>query len=337
MSRELQKRPSTAYDVARLAGVSQATVSRAFTPGASISPRTLARVTNAAEALGYRPNLIARSLITRRSNIVGVAMAHMDNEFYAMLLSALNDHFAQVGRRLLLFAGDPKGESDPMLSEILRYQVDAIILASTTLSSSLAGDCHKAGIPVVLINRAAAAEGVAAITGDNIVGAQAIADFLIGGGHRRFAFVAGLENSSTSQERECAFIDHVVARGMERPQRAVGHYRMEATRDAVRNLLGGRERPDAIFCANDLMAFAAIEVARFEFGLDVGKDISVIGFDDVTAASLPSWSLTTYTQPVDAMAQAAVRIIENGETTGQTQRVLGRLQVRGSARIPLKR
>jgi len=335
MARELQKRPSTAYDVARLAGVSQATVSRAFTPGASISPRTLAKVTSAAEALGYRPNLIARSLITRRSNIVGLAMAHMDNAFYAMLLSALNDHFAQVGRRLLLFAGNPRGESDPMLSEILKYQVDAIILASTTLSSSLARDCHKAGIPVVLINRAAAANGVSAITGDNIVGARAIADYLLRGGHERLAFVAGLENSSTSQEREQAFIDRVVAKGMARPQRTVGHYRADATREAVRHLLGARERPDAIFCANDLMAFAAIEVARFEFGLEVGKDISVIGFDDVAAASLPTWSLTTYSQPADAMARAAVRIIESGETTGQTQRVPGRLQVRGSARRPL--
>jgi len=335
MTRQSQKRLSTAYDVARLAGVSQSTVSRAFTAGARVSPDTLVKVTAAAEALGYRPNFIARSLITRRSNIVGLAMAHMDNEFYAMLLCALNESFARVGRRLLLFAGNPRGESDPMLSEILKYQVDAIILASTTLSSSLAQDCHRAGIPVVLINRAAAADGVSAITGDNIIGAQVIADFLVRGGHRRLAFVAGLENSSTSHEREEAFTQRVMSHGMEHPMRAVGHYRADATRDAVRQLLSAAERPDGIFCANDFMAFAAIEIARFEFGLDVGKDISIIGFDDVAAAALPSWSLTTYSQPVEAMAQAAVGIIEAGEMAARTQRVLGRLEVRGSARTAL--
>jgi len=334
MTGHAAKRPSTAYDVARAAGVSQSTVSRAFTPGASISPQTLEKVVSAAKSLGYQPNLIARTLITRRSNIIGLALAHMDNEFYAMLLNALNDELAPLGRRLLLFSGDPRGESDPMLSEILKYQVDAIILASTTLSSSLAEDCRAAGIPIILINRASAAKGVSTITGDNIVGACMIADFLMRGGHRQLAVVAGLENSSTSREREEAFIRQVVSAGHSRPYRAVGHYQADATRAAVRQLLAGPNAPDGIFCANDFMAFVAIEVARYEFGLDVGRDISIIGFDNVQSAASPCWALTTFSQPVRAMAQAASMLIQSGEEIELHQRVPGELIVRGSARIP---
>lgn len=334
MTKASVRRGKTAYDVARIAGVSQSTVSRAFTPGASISPDALARVVSAADALGYRPNLLARSLITRRSNIIGVAMGHLDNQFYPALLAALNDELALTGRRLLLFAGNPQGESDPMLSEILKYQVDAVILASTTLSSSLAEDCRKAGIPVLLINRASAASGVSSITGDNIFGAQVIADFLVEGGHRRLGVIAGLENSSTSQERERSFCERVVSRGLSIPMRGVGNYRLEDSREAVREMLRSSEPPDGIFCANDLMAFGAIEVARCEFGLEVGKDVSIIGFDDVPMAASPCWSLTTYSQPIAEMARQAVELIDRAEEGADQRRVAGRLVVRGSARIP---
>lgn len=326
------RRVATASDVARAAGVSRSAVSRAFTPGASVSAKTRASIERAAAALGYRPNLIARSLITRRSNMIGVAVGYMDNQFYPALIEALGARLAASGRRLLLFAGDPHSDSDPMLEDVLRYQLDALILASTTLSSHLAADCRAADIPVVLINRVTADASASSVTGDNVVGGRAIAEYLAATGHRRPAFLAGLENSSTSREREEGFGAGLAAAGLNAPLRAVGHYRFDAARDATRALLKRRSRPDAIFCANDHMAFAAIETARHEFGLEIGKDVSIVGFDDVAMAAWPSFSLTSYSQPIDLMADAAIQIIDAGDLAPSHRRVPGALVLRASAR-----
>ncbi|XSC48231.1 substrate-binding domain-containing protein [Bradyrhizobium sp. RDT10] len=130
------------------------------------------------------------------------------------------------------------------------------------------------------------------------------------GGHRRFAFMAGLENSSTSRDREKAFTGWLAEHGFAAPQRAIGNYDFATTMQATRDLLGGKgSRPDAIFCANDHTAIAVLEVIRHELGLRVPEDISVIGFDDVGAARWPSFSLTSYAQPINPMVEGVVDII----------------------------
>ncbi|MGI4982492.1 MAG: LacI family DNA-binding transcriptional regulator [Janthinobacterium lividum] len=211
----------TAHDVARLAGVSQSAVSRTFTPGASVSDDTRERVHTAAKTLGYRPNLIARSLITRRSNTVGVAVPDMGNPFYPSVLQALSEALAVSGYRVLLFTTHSSASSDPILEEVLRYRLDALILVSTSLSSGFADECRQVGLPVVLLNRTTARPTVSSVTGDNRAGACAIARFLLDGAHRRYAFIAGLESSSTSHDREAAFTATLNAAGRELAARAV--------------------------------------------------------------------------------------------------------------------
>src|SRR3954471_14173675 len=191
----LGRRP-TAYDVARLAGVSQSMVSRAFTPGCSVSPEARAKVLEAARQLNYRPNLIARSLITQRSRLIGVAMAYMENQFYPTILEALSECFAGEGYRVLLFTPGPNGDPDPILDEVLRFQVAAVILASTRMTSHFAEECSQARVPVVLFNRRTDNEAVSSVTGQNVFGSRTVGSFLAAGGHSRFAFVAGLEDSS---------------------------------------------------------------------------------------------------------------------------------------------
>jgi DNA-binding LacI/PurR family transcriptional regulator len=329
--------PATAHDVARVAGVSQSAVSRAFTPGGRVAPDTRARIVAAAEQLGYRPNRLARSLITRRSNIIGVAMGYLENQFYPQALEALSRRLRGHGFQVLLFSTDPGNHADPAIAEVLQYHVDALVLASTTLSSRLAADCKAAGVPVVLLNRTTSASGVCSVTGDNAEGGRTIAAFLAAGGHRRFAFMAGLENSSTSRDREAAFTDWLRANGLPPPQRAVGSYDFAITMQATRDLLKRKsERPDAIFCANDHTAIAVLEVIRHEFGLRVPQDIAVVGFDDVGAARWPSFSLTTYSQPIDPMIDGVVDLITSllGRDAGRARhlRIPGELVVRGSTR-----
>jgi DNA-binding LacI/PurR family transcriptional regulator len=328
----------TATDVARAAGTSQSAVSRAFTPGASVSDETRAKVMAAAARLGYRPNAIARSLITRRSRIVAVAMAYLNNQFYPDVLEALSGRLQSLGYQILLFTADRHAAADPMLEQVMRYQVDAILLASTSLSSAFARECRKAGVPVVMFNRTTDDPDLLSVTGDNEQGGHTIARFLAAGGHRRPAFLAGLEASSTNRDRERGFLRGLTEAGLGKPLRAVGHYSYEGAAEAARQLLRQPARPDAIFCANDHMAIACMDVARHEFGLAVPQDLSVIGFDDVGPARWPSYDLTSYSQPLLPMVDAAVDLLMEcmrGSAPPVRGVVLnGALVVRGSARQP---
>ena len=334
------RRP-TAHDVAALAGVSQSAVSRAFTPGASISRRARLLVQQAAETLGYRPNLIARSLITRRSRTIGIAIGYMDNQFYPAMLDAMCAGFAAAGYRVLLFTPGPGGDPDPILDEVLRYQVEAVVLASARLTSHFAEHCSQARVPVVLFNRRTERATVSSITGRNREGAAEIARFLIDGGHLRFAYVAGLEESSTSRDRERGFVETLRQAGLQPAMRVVGHYDFALAREAARALFSAPSPPDAIFCANDHTAFAVMQTAQAEFGLRVGTDISVVGFDDVPLAAWPAFDLTTYAQPIRPMAERVVAAtlaqLADPLCPPIQEQVDGSLIVRGSARLPPRR
>ena len=333
-------RRATATDVARLAGTSQSAVSRVFTPGASVSPDLRARVLEAARGLGYRPNALARSLITRRSRLVAVAVAYLGNQFYPLVLEALSARLQAAGYQILLFTADPQAPSDPVIEQVMRYQVDAVVLASTGLSSALARECRALGVPVVMFNRTTDDPDLSSVTGDNEHGGRRVAHFLAAGGHRRPAFIAGLEGSSTNRDRERGFALGLAEAeaGMAPPMRAVGHYTYEGAAEAARALLRGPSRPDAVFCANDHMAIACIEVARHEFGLSVPGDLSVVGFDDVGPARWRSYDLTTFSQPLAPMVDATVgMLLDFVEDPGLPVRrvvVEGELVLRGSARRP---
>ena len=328
----------TATDVARLAGVSQSAVSRAFTPGASIAQGTRRRVLEAACELGYRPNAIARSLTTRRSRIIGVAASYLQNLFYPDVLEALSRRLRDRGYQVLLFTPEAGRHADPQLNEVLDWRVDALILASTTLSSALATQCHSAGIPVLLFNRTSRAANISSVTGENIRGGRLIAQFLVTGKHRRLAFLAGIENSSTSRDRERGFSSWLTENRQPPPLREVGQYRFEDAGEATRRLLSRPDRPDAIFCANDHMAVAALEVARHEFRLKIPRDLSIVGFDDTKPAAWPSMSLTSFAQPllpmVDATVEMVCAMIDDPAMATRHEVVSGELVLRRSARRP---
>lgn len=329
----------TAADVARLAGVSQSAVSRVFTPGRSASPATAEKVRRAAEKLGYRPNVLARSLITGRSRIIGLVVAYLDNYFYPDAVERLSRALQARGYHVLIFlAPQTAGPVDEVLEEILDYQVDGIVMASAAMSTDLAGRCQAAGIPVVLFNRGLDDPRFSSVTSDNRAGGAAIGDFLARAGHRRPAHIAGWEGAQTQRDREAGFVEGLARHGLSLHARAVGNFRMEQARDAARTLLGRPDRPDALFVANDHMAFAAMDVARFELGLAVPGDLSVVGFDDVPIAAWPAYDLTTWRQRAAAMVAETVEILIGavGGALPEPRRTVipGHLVVRGSARRP---
>ena len=329
----------TALDVAERAGVSRSAVSRVFTPGASVSERTAKKVRSAAEALGYRPNVLARSLITGRSRIIGLLVAYLENHFYPEAIERLSNELQKQGYHVLVFMAANSGEeADEVMEELLDYQVDGIIAASVSMSNDLTRRCEAAGIPIVLFNRAQDDDRLSAVTSDNYHGGRKLAEFLVAGGHSRIAHIAGWEGASTQRDREAGFVAGLAAAGQVLHARAVSEFQFERAKAVARAMFETDDRPDAVFCANDHMAFAVMDVLRFELGLSVPGDVSVVGYDDVTLAAWPSYSLTTVRQPAGQMAKATIGILldrlNDPDTKPRRVALDGPLIIRGSARIP---
>ena len=336
-SERMTKTAATSADVARHAKVSQSAVSRTFTPGASVSDETRRRVIASAEALGYRPNALARAMISGRSRLIALLVAYLDNQFYPIVLERLSRALQSRGYHVLLFMTDP-GDQDRVVEQILQYRVEGIVMASATLSSNLARECAETGIPVVLFNRFVPSSPASSVTSDNWEGGRLVARFLADGGHRRIAFIAGAEDASTNRDREGGFVAGLLECGLTVFSRAVGDFDREKAACAARELFAASRRPDAVFVANDHMAFAVVDVLRDELGLKVPDDVSVVGYDDVPHAAWGGYRLTTVAQPADAMIEATVRIlgeqIEEGAVRQKAAMLPARLVVRGSARIP---
>ena len=332
-----QKSVVTSGDVARRAKVSQSAVSRAFTDGASVSSATRAKVLKAATELGYRPNALARAMNSGKSRLIAMLVAYLDNQFYPIVLEQLSRILQANGYQVLLFMTDP-GNQDEVVQRILQYQVEGIVMASATLSSSLAKECADTGIPVVMFNRYVASSPASSVTCDNIEGGRMVAEFLVRGGHQRIAFIAGAEDSSTNRDREAGFYKGLGEHGITVFARAVGGYTFEGAQAAARKLLDSKIRPDAIFVANDHMAFAVIDVARNELGLRVPKDLSIVGYDDVPEASWKAYDLTTVSQAAGRMVETTAQIlleqIEKALVKRRAAVLPAELVVRGSARLP---
>ncbi|SEU09400.1 LacI family DNA-binding transcriptional regulator [Paracoccus homiensis] len=299
----------TSVQVAERAGVSQSAVSRVFTPGASVSKKTAEKVRRAAQELGYRPNVLARAMVSGRSRIIGLVVAYLENYFYPEVVEKLSNSLQERGYHVLIFmASQTAGNIDDVMEEILDYQVDGIILASVALSSDIATRCQQAGVPAVLFNRAQAGDSVTSVTSDNRAGGRKAARLLVAGGHRRMGYIAGWEGASTQRDREAGFLDGLAEAGHSLFAREIGDFNTDRARDAARRMFDRppSKRPDAVFVANDHMAFTVMDVLRFELGLSVPDDVSVIGYDDVPPAAWLAYGLTTIRQRANLMVAETV-------------------------------
>lgn len=269
--------------------------------------------------------------------IVALAISHLDNQFYPPVVEHLSEALGEAGYRLLLYITRGEESHEPLLDELVRHGVDGLILASRGIAPTLLRECAMAGLPVVLMNNASEGSNVPSVVGDNVAGGEKVARFLIAGGHRRHAYLAGIPGVSSSDCRLAGFRGALLAAGHGEPLVADGLYDFDTGVAAARRLLARSDRPDAIFCANDNTAFAAINAAR-EAGLEPGRDVSIVGFDDVAISQWPTLSLTTYSQPPIAMAAAVVDLLGllmTEHDCPETCRVVpGQLIVRQSARQP---
>jgi len=341
-SKELQARRGnghrvTSYDVARHAGVSQSAVSRCFKPGASVSKKMRARVMKAADELGYQPNAIARSLITRRSNMVAVVISQQTNLYYPEVLVQLSQRFSERGVRVLLFTLEHESDIDVVLDQILQYQVDGVVEAAR-LSGGQIDLMEKAGIPLVFYNRSLRDRRVNSVCCDQAEGERLLVNRLVAAGHRSFGVISGPEDSAVSVERTQGALERLKELGVDSVTIVSGDYSYESGASGLlqlKNSLG--KLPDAIVCANDVMAIGCMDAARHQLGVKVPEELSVVGFDGVGPAQWESYDLTTVRQPVRRMSDAAVSMIlervEQPELPPEKRTFAGILIDGGSARM----
>jgi DNA-binding LacI/PurR family transcriptional regulator len=326
----------TASDVAKMAGVSQSAVSRVFTPGASVAPATAARVRAAAETLGYRPNSLARAMITGKSRMIGLVVAYLDNQFYPVAIEKLSHALQAKGYHVLLFmAFNSEGEMERLMADLLAYQVDGIITASVAISNDVTRRCSEAGIPLVMFNRGQPVPGLSSVTSANALGGRKVARFLVAGGHRRIAHISGWQGASTGRDRARGLIEGLAEAGMEPFAMIDGMYKREVAAEAARRLMSDANPPDAIFVGNDHMAFAVMDALR-AMGLRIPQDVSIVGYDDVPMAAWGGYELTTVRQPlmrmVDATVETLLAQIREPARAAQNIEIDAPLILRGSAR-----
>ena len=302
-------RAVTSYDVARKAGVSQSAVSRCFKPGASVSKKMREKVMKVANELGYEPNAIARSLITRRSNLVAVIISNLTNLYYPEVLAQISQRLSERGIRVLLFALDAEGHADEALNQIWQYQVDGVISAAKLTDEQLAA-FDKRQKPLVFYNRFYSNQAVNAVCCDQAEGARHLVNGLVEAGHKSFGIIGGPDDSVVGQERTDASLQRLRELGITDVTVSEGSFSYEcggAGIEVVREKRG--DLPDAIICVNDMTAIGAIDALRYGHGKKVPEDISVVGFDGVAPSAWSSFDLTTMRQPVGRMTEGAVAML----------------------------
>jgi DNA-binding LacI/PurR family transcriptional regulator len=294
----------TAQQVAETAGVSISAVSRTFTKDASVSPRMRERVLAAAEALGYRPNRLARGLMTGRTELVGLVSTHFANPAFMDVFDLFARELQHRGLRPLIANLAEDGGADSALDMMLQYSVDAVLIATSAPPEGFADSCARAGLPVVhVFGRPETA--VPAVTVDNVAGGRLAAEAMLARGLRRLAFLGGAETDSSSIDRAAGFAQGLAAAGLQPlAVEFAGDYSHEHGRRGMHALLS-RHRPQAVFCGDDILAIGAIDACR-ERGLAVPKDIGIVGFDDMPLAAWAGYRLTTIRQPMAEMVRHAI-------------------------------
>ena len=332
----------TSYDVALHAGVSQAVVSRAFQPVAPISAETRARVLASAASLGYQPNAMARSLITKRTGLAGVLLTEATLRDTPDLLIVLAQALLEQGFQPLLFPCTHEDDGGTALDKALAFGVDGVV-SGISLSSADLAKARQRQRPVVLFNRHSPGPDELQVACDHASAAVLLASRLYAAGHRRFAVVTGPADAPVSTLRVDSFLGRLAELGVGSVPSYEGDYHYESGHAAGMQLLAvtalqtAERRPEVVFCANDAMALGVLDAARFALMLRVPRDVSVVGFDDIPSGRRPAYLLTTVSQPFKDMARTAAQLFRDGldDVPIASRRVLapGTLIERGSAQL----
>jgi LacI family transcriptional regulator len=326
----------TITTVARLANVSVASASRVMN-GIRTSAATLERVTEAAEAVGYVPNAAARTLRSRRTGQIAFAMPDVGNPVYTTMIGSIQDVAQARGWRLMLHStgADTKDEL-AMIRDLKHRFVDGLILASLDLTEAHADELRRAAAPVILIGRPTTGTAVDTVRANSRKGASEAVRHLHAAKRRRIAFLNGPQHTAPGSSRRLGYFDGLRSCSLARDDGLIevaADFMIEPGRRATERLLA-RERPDAILCANDLLAIGALAALR-DAGLEVPRDVALVGMDNTPLSEVTWPTLTTVDLGSSERARiAAEMLLERIEDPARERRVVGvepRLVVRASS------
>ncbi|MCA9319019.1 LacI family DNA-binding transcriptional regulator, partial [Candidatus Saccharibacteria bacterium] len=301
-------------------GMSVSTVSRAFYPNAVIADATRKAVLERAGEIGYRPNPFAQSLITKKTQIVGMVVSDLTNPFYPEVMTRLTSLLQKQGMNVMLASAQQPDGIDEAVDLLLTYQPDLMIVLATNLKSHARERCEAAGAPVIFFNRLSADGLGYGVSCDNIEGGRRAAKYLADLGHKNLLYVSAFPDASTNIERQRGFCDQAMESGLEPPQVIeAGRFSYEAGYEAGLTVQHLPQRPDGVLCANDIVAIGFIEGVQEGVGLRVPEDISVVGYDNIAMAAWPSHRLTTIAQPLEIMMAATVELASELATSADIQ------------------
>ncbi|WP_108125265.1 LacI family DNA-binding transcriptional regulator [Saccharospirillum mangrovi] len=305
-----QDRPAnrrvTATDVAKRAGVSRSAVSRTFTAGASVSPKTRERIMTAAQELGYRVNMVARGMM-KRTHLVGLVVSDLDNSFRASLVDALARRLVAMDFHPFMLPTDRDQNIEQLIDMMLRYNVTGAIVTSDTSPTEITQACADFGVPLVLVNKPRPNDLVATVTLDADQAGRLAAEALAEAGCRDVAIASQRRASYSIDQRKAAFVKHCQALNLT----CVGDFQ-----GAAQNYHGGIEAAQAmadrltqvqgVFCVNDYLALGFMDWVRHHTHRRIPEDLAVVGCDDIDQAAWQAYDLTTIRQDTDRLAEATL-------------------------------
>jgi DNA-binding LacI/PurR family transcriptional regulator len=323
-------RGATLDAVAVEAGVSRATVSRVVNGSPKVSPEVRKAVQRAVQRLGYVPNQAARSLVTRRSDSVGLVITEpasrlFDDPFFPRLLRGISAELSTRGLQLVLLMPEDSAAEDRLERYLAAGHVDGVVLVSLHGDDTLPADLVARGVPMVIGGRPPEGVSTSYVDVDNREAARSAVRHLAAGGRRQIATITGPADMGAGVDRLDGYLDGIAALGLKRNDHLIarGDFTYDSGAAAMRQLLANAPDLDAVFAASDLMAAGALSVLRAA-GRRVPDDVAVVGFDDSPLAAATEPPLTSVRQPIEEMGRELVRLLAEslGRTTRATRRVL---------------
>jgi DNA-binding LacI/PurR family transcriptional regulator len=332
-------RPKSIKEIARLAGVSHSSVSRALRNSPLVNRDKATRIRKIAEECGYRPSAAARSLVTRRSRTIGVVVTNIADPFVAGVVSGMEESADRHGYSVFLANSNAEPEREVrVVRSFEEHRVDGIIVAASRVGAMYMPLLARMRVPIVLLNNQHPSQFAHSVTIANAEGSRAATRHLIELGHRRIAYLGDRFGYQSDTERFAGYRQAIEEAGLAfEPELVVhGNGKLEGARQPMEQLLALTPRPTAVLCYNDLTALGALRAVR-DAGLTVPGHLSLAGFDDLYISRYLDPPLTTVRQPMGDMGGIAMETLLRliaGETVGEDIQLPGELIVRGSTAPP---
>lgn len=303
----------TSRDVAKAAGVSQSTVSRVFNSGNGygVKPAVRERVLQVAEEIGYRPNLIARGMISGKTNVIGLVVGDSLGPFYNRIINNFAERIQEIGKQCLIFKVPRQEQLDSIIERVVQFQVEAVVITASAMTKVMAEAMLDNDIPVVLFNRFIPGVNISMVYSDPVEGGGIAAEYLYKMGHRNIGYIQFKKETGEELEKKIGFYSKLRQYGIFQLKEEQAGYDYQEGYEAGIRMLTKKERPSAVFCTSDVIALGVMDAARKGLGLRVPEDVAVMGYDDIEMASWKAYELTTIHQSVENLIDKTVGVLKD--------------------------